>query len=209
MFDGSGTMTKHLFSKEPPASLSAPSEPAVARLICLLSTEIGVSKRVGVIAQLGDRLVEGPLAGRRPILEGLCAFVRARAPLAGRRSLRSAPSKDVQAALNVLAARPREQGPKGEETPLDLRDTDLSGAWLASAHFRLARFDGASLRMVDLSYADLEGASFRDADLGGATLAHSRLAGADFCGASLHDLELTGATLPESGASKVRHAMAS
>ena len=202
-------MTKPFFRTNRAAYHISPSEPAAATLVGILQAEPSLSKRLVVIAQLSDQLIEGPLADQRSILDLLCAFIRARTPLVGPRSLHAVPAEDVQAALNVLAARPRQQGPNGNEFPLDLRDTDLTGAWLASAHFRLARFDRASLRMVDLSYAEIEGASFRDADLGGATLAHSRSTGADFCGARLHNVDLTGTARSEGGEFKEPRAMAS
>lgn len=121
----------------------------------------------------------------------LAAFIREHAPL-GSRPGAAAPVEEVQAALNILAALRPANACSGAVPGLDLRHTDLRGAWLASGNFRSARFDGSCLHQVDLSYACLEQASFRGADLAEATFAHSMLAGADFSGARFDDTDVTG-----------------
>ena len=62
----------------------------------------------------------------------------------------------------------------------DLRDADLSGAYLR----------GADLRRADLRDADLRGAYLRDADLRGADLRDAYLRDADLRGADLRDANL-------------------
>jgi hypothetical protein len=192
-------MTDPLFSDKSALPPRSPSSRDLARLAALLSADIGQAKRVRLIAQLAERLRTAPVDQRSRIIVSLCAFIRTRAPVTAARPKASTPPQDVQAALNVLAARPETQSSDGAEWPIDLRDSDLTGAWLASGLFRRARFDRSLLRMVDLSYASLEEASFRDADLGGATLAHSRLAGADFSGTRFDETDVTGAGITGTG----------
>jgi hypothetical protein len=73
---------------------------------------------------------------------------------------------------------------------LDLKDADLTSAYLVSAELMGATFTRAFLR-----YADLTGANFTDTDLTGAQLEHSKLADADFTGAILTNTNLMGTRL--------------
>jgi uncharacterized protein YjbI with pentapeptide repeats len=82
----------------------------------------------------------------------------------------------------------------GEPDPLDLSETNLSGAELGQANLTKARLTGADLSEADLSGADLSGAllseadpfyRYREADLSGAYLPGARLTGARLTGAVL------------------------
>jgi uncharacterized protein YjbI with pentapeptide repeats len=102
----------------------------------------------------------------------------------------------------------------------DLRNVDLTGAWLRSASFNRAdlsdsnlsevdgfrakfvsamatnaRFDGARLEKADLTKADLSGASFADANLRHARFFRANLRGADLTGARMRGADLLNADL--------------
>jgi hypothetical protein len=161
------------------------------------------------------------------VLEVLCAFVRARAPrdpssahkgplapqggalLGGANSWTRwpEPAADIDAALTVLARRPRRPEPNRP----DLRAVDLSGlilrifeftappnltrVFLTGADLRHADLRGLDLSLTVLTSADLDDADLRQADLTNATvyraalqdtmLAGAVLTGADFSGTDL------------------------
>jgi len=80
-------------------------------------------------------------------------------------------------------------------TTPDLRDADLSGAFMPQASLR-----GGDLRRVDFSganllAADFTGADLRDADFSGAYLRDTKLRGADLRWADLTDTNLSGVDL--------------
>ncbi|MCA8251799.1 pentapeptide repeat-containing protein [Burkholderia sp. AU31624] len=74
----------------------------------------------------------------------------------------------------------------------DLRDADLSDAYLRGAYLR-----GANLSGADLSDADLSDAYLSDADLRGANLSDAYLRGANLSGANLSDADLSDADLSD------------
>ena len=114
------------------------------------------------------------------------------------------PAADIQAALTVLARRPRREEARG----LDLRRTDLSGMDLGGARLdgvnlqgsRLANTnlrkatvsEGSNLQDVDLSNSNLIGTNFDNANLYKANLSGADLSGADFRRASLNETNLRG-----------------
>ena len=79
--------------------------------------------------------------------------------------------------------------------PINLREADLAGQFLAGADLHLAHLAGADLQGADLSKADL-----RDADLQGAQLAGANLRQAILAGATLRQADLRKAVLPDSPA---------
>ena len=74
--------------------------------------------------------------------------------------------------------------------PINLREADLAGQFLAGADLHLAHLAGADLQGADLSKADL-----RDADLQGAQLAGANLRQAILAGATLRQADLRKAVL--------------
>ena len=86
-----------------------------------------------------------------------------------------------------------------EENPdvlaVDLRETDLAGAYIPDAHLLRANFRGANLRGADLTGAHLPGADLYIANLTQANLVGANLRGADLNGAKLIDANLRGADL--------------
>jgi hypothetical protein len=98
----------------------------------------------------------------------------------------------------------------------NLRDADLSDAYLSGANLRDAYLSGANLRGADLrdanlrdanlsdaylSGADLSGANLRDANLSDANLSDANLSGADLRGANLRGANLRGANLRDANLS--------
>ena len=98
----------------------------------------------------------------------------------------------------------------------NLRDADLSDAYLSGANLRDAYLSGANLRGADLrdanlsdanlsdaylSGADLRGANLRDANLSDANLSDANLSGADLRGANLRGANLRGANLRDANLS--------
>ena len=77
----------------------------------------------------------------------------------------------------------------------NLRNADLSYAYLTGANLRGANLRGAYLRDANLRGADLAGAYLRDANLRGANLLGADLGGADLGGADLWGANLWGANL--------------
>jgi hypothetical protein len=138
--------------------------------------------RLGGIYAL-ERIAGDSPRDRSTIAEVLTAFVRGRAPwpptqpgqppedLAAEDIAplqRWAP--DVQAALTVLGRREEAPGPW-----LDLRNTDLRGAYLHKAQLSFAILEGACLQAATLSYAQLDSARLEDAHLQGANLYQAQL----------------------------------
>jgi len=147
-----------------------------------------------------------------PIMEVLTAYIRDNVPLTMRSSNPQAlacntangislePSEpnykapvarraDINAILTVIGRRKR-TWQNGEETRLDLRNTNLEGADLHQAHL-----EGAELTSAHLEHADLVGAHLRLADLRRACLNGAQLNGAQLNGADLRGADLRGADL--------------
>jgi Pentapeptide repeats (8 copies) len=85
-----------------------------------------------------------------------------------------APDPDIQAIMTVLRRRTRYYG-HGEPEPLDLQETNLSGANLSGANLTEASLSGASLLRANLWGASLSDANLSGANLSGANLSPSQL----------------------------------
>jgi uncharacterized protein YjbI with pentapeptide repeats len=117
---------------------------------------------------------------------------------------------DVQAALTVLARRPKVP----DEQEIYLSRTDLrkarmvEGRWdgMICAHSNLAgaRLRGSSLVGAAFDHSDLRGAYFYNAILVGAKLRDTRLDGANLHGADLRGADLTRAALDGADLTGVR-----
>jgi hypothetical protein len=141
-----------------------------------------LSRLLGGIYAL-ERIASDSPRDRSTIAEVLTAFVRGHAPWPPTQPgqppedlavediaplQRWAP--DVQAALTVLGRREEAPGPS-----LDLRNTDLRGAYLHKAQLSFAILEGARLQGATLSYAQLDSARLEDAYLQGANLYQTQL----------------------------------
>jgi hypothetical protein len=157
--------------------------------------------RVGGIYAL-ERIMRDSQADHGPVVEILSAFVREHAknrgpvpPESATRDWAGPPvpglealSSDVQSAVTVLGRRPMRR----ENSPLDLRNTDVRGV---RAH--AARLSGCILTEAMLDYSDLGEANLSEARLRKASLTHAWLRAADLRGASLRYVDLNGANLRE------------
>jgi uncharacterized protein YjbI with pentapeptide repeats len=108
---------------------------------------------------------------------------------------------DIQAVLTVLTRRRYAFG-KGEKYRLDLKRTNLQGAFLVEANLQRANLEeanleGASLGGANLQEANLEEANLEDANLVGANLQEANLREANLQGAFLVEANLQGAFLWE------------
>ncbi|MET8956969.1 pentapeptide repeat-containing protein [Streptomyces sp. NPDC004393] len=179
------------------------------------STAIGqlssgkLEERLGGIYALEHVLAESP-QDHATVVGVLSAFVRenARRPAPpatpadseGARSPRplpawgTEPSADINAALEVLARRPKRE----EARRIDLRSTQLVGLALRGFEFSAPpRLSRAFLTWADLCRADLRGADLSGAVLTDADLRHSVLAGACLDQAGMAGADLHGALLAE------------
>jgi uncharacterized protein YjbI with pentapeptide repeats len=125
-------------------------------------------------------------------------------------------SADIQAILDVLMRLEEDRTSEKGRVQLDLRNTDLGGAYLTNPHYK-ANLQGAilqaaslkegwiqsaNLQDANLQEADLRGASFMHSDLRDASLRGADLRGADFMWAdlrkaALEEADLRGAHLQE------------
>jgi uncharacterized protein YjbI with pentapeptide repeats len=105
---------------------------------------------------------------------------------------------DVAAVITVLSRREvkNRNREKSEGWRINLRRTDLRGAFLRGAHLERAFLTGAHLEGADLREAHLEGAILKDAHFYGANLREAHLEGAFLGGARLA-AALVGAHLEE------------
>jgi hypothetical protein len=142
--------------------------------------------RSDVIFRLGP-LAKKNLGTHERIVRQLTAFIRNRAARGEQCSMR--PSRklpaDLQAALDVLATRRWYYG-NGETEPLELSETDLSGAYFSK---KGVHFEGVRLRNACLNNALLDGTSFRCAYLSGASVNGIDVNETDFYGADLSGLK--------------------
>jgi uncharacterized protein YjbI with pentapeptide repeats len=161
-----------------------------------------LTERLGGIYAL-EHLMRESAADHSTIVDVLAAFIRESHPIDPARADPSTlaaqepepkPHTDVQAALTVLARRPK----RAEPDSLDLSRTDLRGADL-----RWARFEGVMLERAWLHYANLSSANLKDAMLRGAHLQHSWLVYAQLEDADLIDAQLEEANL---GGAQLRNA---
>ncbi|MEV8047695.1 pentapeptide repeat-containing protein [Streptomyces griseoluteus] len=152
-----------------------------------LASERDVERLGGVYAL--ERIMRDSEKDHPTVVEVLAAFVRYHAP-AGREADRPRPVEAVQAALTVLARRPK----RAEVFNIDLRGTDLRRADLNTgnlAHVQLSESDlrnanlyDANLYHANLSRSDLRGAVLRDSDMEGAITFQTSLSGTYMAGAT-------------------------
>ncbi|WP_017540593.1 pentapeptide repeat-containing protein [Nocardiopsis halophila] len=151
-----------------------------------------IAVRIGGIYSL-EHVMRESSEDHRTVVEVLSAFVRESSvsdpPMKETAPVR--PATDVQAALTVLARRPKRE----ETAPLDLHATDLRGAELTSADFRHANLKSVLLDGANLSGARLQAARLRKASLEAARLRHARLEGADLANAQMKGADLLNARL--------------
>ncbi|MGC0211513.1 pentapeptide repeat-containing protein [Streptomyces levis] len=126
--------------------------------IKLLSSE-DLTQRFGGIYAL-ERVMRDSEKDFSTVVKVLAAFIRMRAPLPSTPGESDGPELDTQAALTVLARRPRVK-----HVTVDLSRTDLR-----KANFSFGNFDGCNLKGAQLDGANLNYASFRKANLSDATL---------------------------------------
>lgn len=172
-----------------------------AKAIELLGSD-QIVVRLGAIYAL-ERLVKDSPKDHWTIMEVLTAYVRERAPAQPDLPWKpeQKPATDIQAAMTVIGRRIR----RDDEQLLDLRETDLRGAFLRGAQLDHAILEGAHLEHANLIDADLqvawlvgahlEGASLREAKLGVAHLRSAHLEEANLTVADLKWADLTGAHL--------------
>jgi hypothetical protein len=171
----------------PPTPTPPPETDVIAQLVGELdrpdSTE---GTRSDVINRLGS-LAGKDINSHKRIVGQLTEFIRRRAAYSGqcaKRPSRHLPA-DLQAALDVLASRRWWYG-HGETEPLELSETDLSGAYFSKNG---VHFEGVRLRNACLDNALLSGASFRCAYLSGASVSSIDVNETDFYGADLSGLK--------------------
>ncbi|MBI3301769.1 MAG: pentapeptide repeat-containing protein [Deltaproteobacteria bacterium] len=159
--------------------------------------------RLGGIYAL-ERIARDSEKDHWPIMEVLTAYVRENAPWKEAQppqpskppqtpSPESKPDTDIQAILTVLGRRTRTYK-RGEDQSLDLRETDLRGAKLESAHLEGADFYKAHLEKAILVRVHLDDASLIGTHLEGAYLQGARLKGVLIEGAHLESGGLKGVT---------------
>jgi uncharacterized protein YjbI with pentapeptide repeats len=155
--------------------------------------------RLGAIYAL-ERIARDSERDHWPIMEILTAYIRERAPIRPEQEDASSHNAvprlaiDIQAILTVLGRRTRIYG-RGEIEGLDLRETDLRGAFLDGAHLEGAHLDGAHLEGAHLVGAHLEGAHLVGAHLETAHLTDAHLESANFSDVHLEGAELWNAYL--------------
>ena len=84
---------------------------------------------------------------------------------------------------------------QNQQIHVDLREADLSTAYLNLANLKKTDLSTAYLKNADLSWANLSWANLSGANLSGANLSGANLSGADLSGADLHEADLSGANL--------------
>jgi uncharacterized protein YjbI with pentapeptide repeats len=162
-----------------------------------------LTERLGAIYGLEHIMFESQ-ADHSTIVEILSTFIRenARASSSSDHELevesesvdvKPRPRTDIQAALTVLARRPKRR----EFGRLDLSGTDLRGADLRWARFDAVDLRAARLDHANLSRAKLEHAFLRHARLDHARLVYTKLNWADLIDASLNSTNLGGANLSD------------
>lgn len=162
-----------------------------------------ITERLGAIYAL-EHLMRESDADHATIVAVLAAFIRENASINPPKSLdedsarlaepsthrtrhpEPKPATDVQAALTVLARRPR----RPEPDTIDLSNTDLRGADL-----RWAQLEDSDLEQTLLQYANLSSANLKSTFLRSAQLQHAWLVGAQLENADLIDAQLEQANL--------------
>ncbi|MEU1458363.1 pentapeptide repeat-containing protein [Streptomyces avermitilis] len=154
-----------------------------------LASERDVEMLGGVYAL--ERIMRDSEKDHPTVVEVLAAFVRYHAPAGvdpGTSTDRPRPVEAVQAALTVLARRPK----RPEPFNIDLRGTDLRHADLNTGNLANAQLSESDLRNANLISANLQNANLARADLRGAVLRDSAMEGAVTFQASLSGTYLAG-----------------
>ena len=130
------------------------------------------------------------------VIEVLAAYVRDHPQTANIETSVISVTTDVQAALDVITARP-----PGITAFVDLANANLAGANLAGADLAGANLGGANLEAAKLLGANLTKANLKDAYLTGAQLSNTKLTGANLTNAKLtlavvENADMTDASLP-------------
>ena len=190
------------------------------RAIDQLGDKERIEVRLGGIYAL-ERIARDSERDHWPIMEVLMAFIRHNShsvdqPSQPRKDRGHQPTSDIQATLNVIARRSKQYDEQNQRIDfsnsdlayLDLRDTDLSRAVLASANLTGARIrraelteailqesnlENADLLNCRLPYSDLRSANLKAANLFKADLREANLSGANLTGAILSAVDLRGA----------------
>ncbi|MGW2836151.1 pentapeptide repeat-containing protein [Streptomyces sp. NPDC001286] len=138
-----------------------------------------------------ERIMRDSEKDHPTVVEVLAAFVRYHAPAGtdpGTSTDRPRPAEAVQAALTVLARRPK----RHELFNIDLRSTDLRRADLNTGNLANVQLSESDLRDANLISANLQDANLARADLRGAVLRDSTMEGAITFQASLSGAYLAG-----------------
>lgn len=157
-----------------------------------------VEVRLGAIYAL-ERIAFDSPRDHWTIMEVLTAYVRQNAPAPvvtmseeeNRKAIAKGPATEIQAILTVLRRRRRiAAGRKLQEVCIDLRGSDLRGAWFGEAHLESSAFMHANVEGAMFIGTRLEGANFY-----GARVANAWFMGAHFAGTQL--LRVEGATVEQ------------
>ncbi len=179
--------------------------------------KINLEVRLGGIYAL-ERIAHDSPKDHWTIMEVLTAYVRENSPTTGQaaqplgkqppvgtkdhqpetQSRQPHIRADIQAILTVIGRRDITHDPPSRQ--LDLRNTNLIGAYLSGAHLDGADLVGAVLDGADLSGADLSEADLSGADLSEADLSRVVFDETDLGGAVLDEANLRGADLAEATA---------
>ena len=141
-----------------------------------------LSVRLGGIYTLQNLSKEHPEQYHVEVMRLLCAFVRYPAD-----AKKQIPGQDIQAAIDVVAARDR--------TLIALEDEESFVLDLRSAKLQRMDLSGAQLSMVNLSGAQLIGTNLCGTQLLGANLSGARLSEANLSDAQLSGANLSGTRL--------------
>ncbi|MEH0586835.1 pentapeptide repeat-containing protein [Streptomyces sp. B21-106] len=157
-----------------------------------------LTEQLGGIYALESMMGDSPDT-QPTVVEVLAAFVRQHAPAppvvdSGHKEGRIRPPEHVKAALIVLGRRPR----RDEPFRVDLRRTDLRGAYLEFAH----------LEGANLGAARLEGAFMKECQLQGSWLGDTRMDDADLEGTNLEGADLKGAQMQHARNLKIDQVLA-
>ncbi|MCI0336115.1 MAG: pentapeptide repeat-containing protein [Acidobacteria bacterium] len=146
--------------------------------------------RLGAIYTL-ERIAKDSQKDHWTVMEVLTAFVRSHSPNNGNGS-NDHITTDIQAILDIINRRGWTDYERDQTLLLDLRNTNLVGAYLVSANL-----DGANFFKADLSKATLYGATLVSANLLKANLLKADLIRADLRWAVLEEADLREANLGE------------
>ncbi|AEV35857.1 pentapeptide repeat protein [Pseudovibrio sp. FO-BEG1] len=142
--------------------------------------------RIGAIYAL-ERIAQDSLRDHLQIMEILCAYIRENAPVLDLEPTeppfkKVSPRTDIQAAINVLGRRSKEQLYAEEKSKfrLDLRNADLSGVDFRNLNFTAARFHNCRLEAALFGGCNLTGTQFYGALLNFAEFVKAELRGTRF-----------------------------